>query len=95
MFTNHNVHAEKFSCYGYLEQQGNQWYWYLEQQENSCYCIWSNKKTHALYLEQQESNKRATRQLEQQRNPCPSLRDQFFGNFGFEPYFLTELEEKK
>ena len=33
--------------------------------------------------------------LEQQGNPCLSFRDQYYGNLGFEPNFLTKREKEK
>ena len=66
--------------------------------------IQSNKKNHAMvfratnklmlwYLEQQVNQ--CYRQFEQQGNPCPSFRDNFFCKFGFEQNFLTKTEKHK
>ena len=57
--------------------------WYLEQQENSCFVVSATRKSMLKVI-------RATRKsMPQFQGPF------FFGNFGFEPNFLTKLEKTK
>ena len=45
-----------------------------------------------LMLSYSEQQRNQFRYLEQYGNLCPSFRDQYFGNLGFEPNFQTKIE---